>query len=389
MKRILFTLYIILYVTVSNAQSYSYNTKFTLSARNFVDTIPIEYVDNQIYVRVTSGIHTYRLCLDTGSSQGIVYTDGSFPYVRKLGKIISHDANGASSEIEVVQYPDFTLGHLTIHGYSGSYLRSAVGHRDYDAVLGFDLVNKGLAMKIDTEAGVMILSDNSNYFEQEEGYTLKYKLPRWVPIITISPYHGCFDEVRFDSGSRRLYVMSDETFQRLRYQGDDFSSQIEGISYGRRAIGSFGAERSSEVGFLWLDRMRWGDYSFYDYHTMTTQGKSRIGAEIFHYGSVVFNPRRKTVKFQPYSHTPSCMVSNNQMEIAFVPSNGRPSVGLIWEGSRHYKNGFRQGDIITHIDGKRIVTFQQFLSYPFLKGYSHMFTVVGVDGETRIVESER
>ena len=83
------------------------------------------------------------------------------------------------------------------------------------------------------------------------------------------------------------------------------------------------------------------------------------------------------------------MVSNEQMSIAFVPKEGRASVGLIWEGGRHYRCGFRQGDIITGVDELPIFSFAQFLAYPFIKGQEYRFRLQGADGRERIVVSER
>jgi hypothetical protein len=42
-------------------------------AKNFCDTIPLEVEDGQLFLRVVMGSRTYRFCLDTGSSQGMVY----------------------------------------------------------------------------------------------------------------------------------------------------------------------------------------------------------------------------------------------------------------------------------------------------------------------------
>ena len=135
----------------AHAQSYSYNTKFTISKKNFVDSIPIEFDNDQIYLRATIRGKEYRFCLDTGSSQGIVYSSSDFPYTRKLGTITSHDANGHTSKIEVVQYPDFQIGGLVVRGYAGSYIPSSQRRTAFDAVIGFDLFNKGLTAKIDVE----------------------------------------------------------------------------------------------------------------------------------------------------------------------------------------------------------------------------------------------
>ena len=237
------------------AQQYSYNTKFTLSLSNFCDTIPIEYDNNQIFINAKCQGQQYRLLLDTGSGQGITYTNGSFPIGRRLGQITSHDANGKSGKTDVVEFSKFTIGRLSISGYAGTLLNSHVSHNSYDAVIGFDLFNKGLSAKIDTKEGIMILTDIKDYFSGEEGHALKYKLDRWVPYIPINVCDGCTDNVLFDTGSRRIYVMADA--KRRQFQNmTSFSSMIEGISFGSRAIGSFGAERAAEVAFLHLNSLK-------------------------------------------------------------------------------------------------------------------------------------
>lgn len=372
----------------SQAQQYSYNTKFKLSLQNFVDTIPIEYKDHRIIINATCNGRTYRMMLDTGSGHGITYSNGSFPIGKRLGRITSHDANGKSSKTDVMEFAPFTIGHLTVRGYPGSIINSQITHEKYDAVLGFDLFNKGLSAKIDTRRGIMILTDIPGYFDKEWGHSLKYKLERWVPYIPISVCAGCTDNVLFDTGSMRIYVMSDAS-RKIFQHTSSFSSQIEGISYGSRAIGSFGAERPAEVAFLHLTNLQWGGFTISDYHTMTTQGHSRIGADLLQYGSVVINPKRKLLVFQPYGGNNYVSVGNSQTNIAFVPSGGRPMVGLIWEGSPHYKNGFRQGDIIMSVDGRQINSMQQFLSYPFITGRTYTFTVMCKNGETKTVVSER
>ena len=374
---------------LAHAQSYSYNTKFTISKKNFVDSIPIEIEDDQIYLKATIHGMTYRFSLDTGSSQGIVYSSSQFPYTRKLGTITSHDANGNTSKIEVVQYPDFQIGTLMIRGYTGSYIPSNVKRKDFDAVIGFDLFNKGLTAKIDVQNKVMVITDNYKYFDFEPGYSTKYRLVRWVPNIKIGIYHYCIDEARFDTGSRRLYEMSSKSWKEFTAKFPDFETQVEGVSWGRRSIGTFGAERPGETAFLWLDELQWDFFTFHDYHTLTTQGNSRIGAQILNYGNIIINPKRKELIFQPFDEGSHCYISNTQTDIAFVPYNGHAMVGLIWEKSKQYESGLREGDVILSIDNTPILSFQHFLNYPFISSYKHQFKVRGSDGRIRIVESER
>lgn len=389
MRRIVFILIFGLVSTMVHAQMYRYNTKFSVSAQHFVDTIPIEFENNQVYIRaLVDGIER-RFCLDTGSSQGILYRNSSIVYRRIMGNQVSTDANGRRDTILAVQFPDIRLGNLTLRGYVGSLLRQPVGNEKYDAVIGFDLFNKGLSAKIDTRNKVMILTDRRDLFLDETGFPIKYRLLRFVPNVKLSPYPHCMDEAKFDTGSRRLYVMARRSLKVFTQRFPDIQSQVEGVSYGSRAIGNFGAERAGEVTFLWLDEVNMGGYSFLDYHTMTTEGNSRIGAELLNYGTILILPHKKELLFQPYDNNDRVMVSNKQTDIAFIPQNNRAAVGLIWEGSEHYQNGFRQGDIIISIDGKPINSFYQFLKFPFVEDREYLFVVQDTTGNLHHIKSRR
>ena len=76
-------------------------------------------------------------------------------------------------------------------------------------------------------------------------------------------------------------------------------------------------------------------------------------------------------------------IANEQMSVAFVPVNGRATVGLIWEGSEAFKAGLRQGDTILQIDDKPILTFHDFTSFRFIKGHLHHFLVRDKEGKEK------
>ena len=69
---------------MAHAQMHSYSTNFTYSQKHFVDTIPIEVVDNQIFVTGTVNGRPYRFCIDTGSGQGTIYDNAPFEGMRSL-----------------------------------------------------------------------------------------------------------------------------------------------------------------------------------------------------------------------------------------------------------------------------------------------------------------
>ncbi len=381
MKRILLIIYILAFLhPLVQAQTNRYKLDFTLSAKNFVDTIPIEYEDDQIYIPVEIDGKQYRFNLDTGCSQGLLYTDSPFRIGQKLGKMEVQDAHGHKDSIQAVRFPDFRLGNLIIHNYCGTLHRPNQEKRPYDAIIGFDLFNKGLCAKIDVQRGWMILTDRKNLLRRENGHKWKYRLLRFVPHVKLTPYDRCSDEALFDTGSRRLYVMGRHSREVFSEEVPDFASQIEGQGFGSRSIGKFGAEESDDIYFLHLDRLMLGDYTFTDYHTLTTQGYSRIGATLFSYGSLVILPHLKTMLFQPYAKGDTTLVGNTPTDIAFVPSPDGVKIGMVWQGSRYYEQGFRSGDIILSINGQAVSSLTDYKRYPFLIGRTYLIKVKRTDG---------
>lgn len=366
-----------------------YSTAFVLSEQNFCDSIDIEFDDDQLYLPVDIDGRRYRFLLDTGASQGVVYSGGSLDGLQELGNVVSRDANHRSDTVRVVALPPLNIGRLGITGYVATVVINDLARRRCDGIIGFDLINKGLQCKIDVRAKRLILSDRRDCFDDEGGFEVKYRLKWFVPHVWVSPFMRHDDEALFDTGARQLYAMNKESFDRHAYKSKNVGSQVEGRSRGSLAIGHGGAEQEDEVAFLALDRLKFGDYSLRNVHSITTQGGSRVGAALLRYGSVVINPRRRRIRLQPYNDSTECYVGNKQFEIAYVPREGRPSVGLIREGSAAYEAGFRQGDIILSINGQATNTFTDFLNYRFVKGETYVFLLRSRDGQLYEVKSQR
>ena len=413
--------------SLSAQQLHRYNPNFGLSAENFCDTISIDVEDDLILVPVQINNKVYRFCLDTGSSQGMVYANSNIPDLVPLGNIISRDANNHVDTVQVIQLPPFTLltnsSQLTVSGYVASLMpRHSISDK-YDAIIGFDLFNRGICAKIDKQRGLLILTDEKKLFRAEEkaGYTLRYKLKWFVPYLYVSPFVRHTDEALFDTGAPLFYTMSRESFDSHlasdlanlhKNLGAGIERQVEGRAEGHLTLGGFGLEKKDEVVFLHLDRLKWGDFAFTDLHTITTQGASKIGAKLLDFGTVIINPFRKHITFQPYPNevpssgeeglgvvarpspsgeleggSPSSIrVGNKQFSVAFVPYKGQAVVGLIWEGSPPYKAGMRQGDVILQIDQRPITSFADFQRFGFIKGERHRFRLRDQQGVEKIVE---
>lgn len=388
MKKIVLLALCSLFTCCGRAQMHAYSTNFTFSEADFADTIHIEVVDGQIMIPAVAGGITRRFCFDTGSGQGTVYAqDGAIPY-KEVGNVVSRDAAGHQDTTKVAVLPDFRLGHLEVKGYVASVFKQQVS-RKYDAIIGFDFINKGLCCKIDLRCKIMILTDRRNLFDDETGYTVGYKLHWWVPYILVSPFKRHWDEVLFDTGSRQLFTMNKQSFDKHAYKSKQVNAQVEQRVRGHVSIGNMGTEQDDEVAFLKLERLRWDNFSFTNVRAITTQGASRVGADILKYGTITIDGFRRKIIFAPYDGRDSVEVNNKSYTIAYVPWQGKVAVGLVVPGCNEYKAGLRQGDILLEVDGKPLKSFIDFQRFPFVIGHSYELLVRTKEGKTKKVTITR
>ena len=368
----------------ADAQLARYRDDFTLNRTDFVDSIAIEWDHHQIYLPVEINGHRYRFLFDTGAGQAVVYADTPIDGCTPAGFIRSHDAVGAVDTVKMVVLPPVTMGRLTIKGCQATIQHRPVRGRNIDGIIGFNLINGGLSAKIDVRNRLLILTDRKNFFKHEQGTEARYRLNFHVPYFELTPFGNYKEPTLFDTGSRALYVMHRNSFDACAAMtGHQTDTIVEGRSMGRHSIGHFGNELLSEVIFLHFYQLKVCGYTLRNLHTLTTQGESHLGASLLNYGAMIFDPRKKRVRFQPYNQQTEAHVGNKQLEIAFVPERGMPSVGLVWEQGEPYKIGFRQGDVILRIDDSIVMDFTQFVSWPFVMGREYRFTVRGRDGQTR------
>lgn len=337
-----------------------YNTReMTIGSTDFADTITIEFVGNQIYIPVYIGGQRHLFNLDTGSSQGVAYIGSGIDYSEPLGNINSRDANGSIDTIPIVEYPELRLGSadgLSIKGYKASLLPRHGKHYIYDGIIGFDLFNKGLQAKIDVKRKRIVITDRKNYFADEPGFEVKYKLIRWTPYLSINTFLDHKEPVLFDTGARDIFVMNKQHFDTERKKDPRVPMLVEETTYGQNAVGSYGAEKRDLIFFIKFPTLPWGNFTFRDVHSYTTQGDSKFGGAILNYGAFVINPKRKRIKFWSYSGGNSVEVSNRIDDVSYMEEDGKIVVASIRHTSEYYKSGFREGDTVISVDGKAVVS---------------------------------
>ena len=383
-RRLLILLLLTMIGAVAFGQLKRYDADFVLSKKNFLTTIPIEIERGQIYLSVDINDKTFRFKLDTGASQGVIYDDVELEGIKEVGFIRSEDATGQSQQVKTVELPPFRIGDLTVIGFEVQRMKRNIVRKGEDGIIGFALFNKGVAAKIDTRDKTMTLTDRKSLYKKEMGEVMRYTLKWHVPYVKVSPFEGVEEDVLFDTGSPMPYAVNAQSFEEMTATNPLIKEQIEGTTYGSRAIGHFGSERSNKITLLAIRQLKIGGFEMREIHSETVQGNSHIGTPLLKYGAMIINPFRKQLIFQPYDGATSCVIANHRPDLFIVERNGHAMIGMVMEQSKAYAAGFRQGQIIERVDGKP-VSFEAFNRYRWVKGQEYEFTIrIGRDLLTTI-----
>lgn len=281
------------------AQPYLYDAKaIRLYERDFVDTIPLTIVEGRLYVPVRTGGEEYLFLLDTGNGLGEIHAEGHLRPQKRLGEKTFFDFNGTTQTLPVVAMPPFRLGHIEVGNFPVSLTQRPLP-QGYEGVLGFVLFQRGVAAKIDLRRRQLILTDRKKFFRDEEGHRLKYRLYGFTPQVELSPFEGYTAEAVFDTGNPHLFLLD----KRLLEEWEDdpkVARQVTEWRQGQELRSAYSLEPHGEMADLRLDRLAWGRLHLRGAKGRTKQGMSNLGAAFLRYGSIIIDPWRKELVFQPY-----------------------------------------------------------------------------------------
>ena len=371
---------------------------FTINRKDFVDTIPLNYRYGQILLVVAIDGKTYNLCLDTGAAMGAIYENSSISLALQDTTVTVIDSQNAKRKTRVMRLAPMQLGSLTITDYPAGLMPESVFSDCYnDGVIGFNLFRRGVSAKIDLQNKVLILTDRKDFFRKEKGITFRYKAYQ-TPVVTLEPSTMCRDVATFDTGFYDFYTMNKaRSFDLFTQAGKDkpisiarkMREQVRWKGKGRASIGLFGVGKEDEVASLQLDRLRIGKMSFFNVPAKTGAGNSLLGCQMLEYGSIIIDPFREKLTFQPRNSSDTCRVDRRPSDFFVVPVGGKPIVSLINEQSKVYANGMRMGDTITGVDGRKMDNFCMFVAEVNAKKRTYKLSLLSEEGVKKEIVYER
>lgn len=364
-------------VLPGHAQFFS---KMRILEKNFCDTIPIEFRRGRIIIPVEIEGHAHRFIFDTGCSVGLMFTDRAVSLKKKFGLTLANDAAGNVHLSGVKCIPEMHIGHVTVRNYrvvltpTQSMVNNEYDCRQIVGCIGSDFVSKCRSVKIDTEKGIMVITDKQGFFDSEKGFRFSFKEDARVPYLQVS--------TRADKTRWCLLDTGFPGFLDVRRK-DIAEADTLDTAIGSITAGVYGKTDEERLLMLRLDSLRIGDCVF---RQVTTNCQSAndfvLGSLILKYGSMVIDYNTHKMIFHPYQYDKGVMVANSFNDFMLMTRNDdNLYVTLVWSKSRAYAQGIRLGDRLTHIDGVDVSGNP--CAYLNLAPGDHVFTFTNMEGEIK------
>ena len=369
-KQIIITILLALGTTTSVLAQNLIKTATTLvsfSKRDFVDTIKIKVIDGAVVVPVEIEGRIRHFLFDTGSPLGL-WQGQKEVWMRQLlaDSLLFGDSNKNRRHKTIYQIPTMKMGNLQIENYP-MIVEDAM--KDYlcgsfDGVLGFNLVGKGLSIKLDTKDSLLIVTDRKKFFsEEEKGHpSAKYRTKQaYRPLVIVDTPLG-FIETVFDTGALNGWFdlpqdYLDRWFKKStkkRKVLNDMTIQTDTTIKASASI--YGLSTDTLVGrLLHFPTIEIGELPVNDLYVTTAYRTMRIGSALLKHSSLIIDAPRKRFVFLPHNQQEIRVGNSEAGSISFIPSEPGDTLGVlkavVRKCSAAYEKGIRTGDYLIEAEG--------------------------------------
>ena len=284
------------------------------SQRDFVDTIRVKIESGAVIVPVEIAGKEQHLLFDTGAEHGFWFGNQE-DWMRPIDADSTkwRDINGKTSTASLVLVPEMRMGRLGISNYPvsvGGHLSGYICGR-FDGLIGFDLVTKGLSVKLDTKDSLLIVTDRKGFFDEEaKGLPfVKYWLtkPTYPMVYVELPFGSTY--MSFDTGSIGHGVdLSNEVLAQWLKKKKKRET-IEGATLLSDTtlnvnIGLSGANADTLVErIVHLPTVQMGSLTIKDAYVSSANRSCRVGSALLKHASLIIDSAKKRYVFLPHDGT--------------------------------------------------------------------------------------
>src|SRR6266849_5490449 len=312
--------------------------------------IPFELSDNlpNLQVRV-NGSAPLRFILDSGASVWVIDQSQAKTLGLKTEEQRKITGAGAGS-VDVTYTKNVSFGLTGIETsvpnvalIDLSSLQASLG-RKVDGIIGYDFFNR-YVVEIDYDANIVRLFEPKTYNYSGNGeiipITIKKKHAYVTAKMKLAGRESVAREYLVDSGS------SDAV-------NDDLIAQSSAPKV--EVVGGVGLGQEFKVILSRVERLQLGSIVFEN--TNGASGGQKIGGELLHRFTVIFDYSRQRVILEPNRHFRDGFVFDMfGGDLRFEPESKGFRVSAVYKNSPASEAGLKESDLIATIDGKPASSF--------------------------------
>ncbi len=313
-------------------------------------TIPFELSDNLACLQVRiNGSAPFRFILDNGASVWVIDPLPAKALGLKTEERGKITGAGAGS-VDVTYTKNITFGLQGIEAsvpnvalIDLSALETTLGWK-VDGIIGYDFFDR-YVVEIDYDAKVVRLFDPQTYSYSGSGavvpVTIKQKHAYITAKMKMAGRESVDREYLVDSGS------SDAINDELVAQSS--ASKVE-------VVGGVGLGQEFKITLSRVERFQLGSYVFEN--TNGASGGQKIGGELLHRFTVIFDYSRGQMILEPNRHFQDGFIFDTLgAELRLEKESKGFKVSAVYKKSPASEAGLKEGDLVTTIDGQSALSF--------------------------------
>ncbi len=327
-------LLLIFFISFPNfGQKVKFN-KGKVAQKNYYAAVTYDELKSKLIIPVEIEGNSYRFLFDTGAPNLISHSLQGVIQTKALKSIQVKDANDKRRSLDVVVIPMLEIGGVSfknspaiVNDARSNFLFECL---NIDGIIGSNLVRNSI-VQIDSRKNQIIITDQTQKLNLEGFDYLDMAMDAnqsspyiWINLVGKGKAR---EQVLFDTGAEGFYDLSFNSFKKLNEL--QVFSHLDSAQ-GFKGIGLFGVSEPTTHYRVQLSSIGFLGAEFTNIISISTMAvKSRIGADLMHFGRVTLNFKDKKFYFEPFDQK----VDLQKKVWPFSPTvkDEEIVVGIVWE----------------------------------------------------------